>query len=218
MKTVTAFLACVLAAAPAVAQQGAGTKAPANAGVARAQARPQTMRVVIDAGHGGVDKGVVSAGLAEKDTTLQLALELRTELERRGVQVILTRASDSFVSLADRVRVASEVRPDCFVSLHKLQRLPQSRKPSPFFGLFYFSPQSKPLANALSPAIKRGIGALGAAPGLEVQQQRFYVLRQTTPAVLVEVDIQGMSDPSVQTPLVRALADGTVSFLKSRPK
>ena len=76
--------------------------------------------VVIDAGHGGVDPGAIGgSGVYEKEITLAMAIELRKQLEKTGrYQVVLTRDSDVFVRLRDRIDVARAAGADLFVSLH----------------------------------------------------------------------------------------------------
>lgn len=55
-------------------------------------------KVVIDAGHGGIDPGMVSKWITEKDVTLDVALRLRDLLQEKGVQVQLVRSSDRHLS------------------------------------------------------------------------------------------------------------------------
>lgn len=76
--------------------------------------------IVIDPGHGGTDTGVHgSAGVEEKQITLQVARRLRTLIETRlGVRVILTRDDDTPVSLDDRAAAANNAKADLFLSLH----------------------------------------------------------------------------------------------------
>jgi N-acetylmuramoyl-L-alanine amidase len=75
--------------------------------------------VVIDAGHGGHDPGAQSSDASEKDLTLAAALALRNRLERSGrYRVVMTRQSDVFVSLEDRVRIARRAGADLFIALH----------------------------------------------------------------------------------------------------
>lgn len=76
--------------------------------------------VVIDPGHGGVDPGALSpSGASEKAVALAFAKELRRQLEATGkYKVVLTRDSDVFMALRDRVRVARDVNADLFLSLH----------------------------------------------------------------------------------------------------
>jgi N-acetylmuramoyl-L-alanine amidase len=75
--------------------------------------------VVIDAGHGGKDVGAIGpTGLMEKTVTLDMAKRVKEILERQGVNVILTRGKDEFVSLQRRVAIANTAGVDLFLSIH----------------------------------------------------------------------------------------------------
>ena len=76
--------------------------------------------VVIDPGHGGIDTGAaVSRDLIEKNLTLAFSTKLAEILNENGkVEAILTRDDDSFVSLADRVKIARINEANLFVSVH----------------------------------------------------------------------------------------------------
>ena len=76
--------------------------------------------IVIDPGHGGRDSGAVGiAGTLEKRVTLTTALELRRLLLATGhYRVLLTRATDRFVSLADRVAFERSHHTALFISIH----------------------------------------------------------------------------------------------------
>ncbi len=83
--------------------------------------RPEGRRlVVIDPGHGGIDPGAIGfRKTREKDVVLAYGLELKRVLEASGkVDVVMTRADDSFLSLRDRVRVARENQADLFIAIH----------------------------------------------------------------------------------------------------
>ncbi|HWV38396.1 MAG TPA: N-acetylmuramoyl-L-alanine amidase [Vulgatibacter sp.] len=76
-------------------------------------------RVVIDAGHGGKDTGAIGRnGQKEKDLTLAIARKLRSRLTAMGLEVILTRDADVFLSLEERTRIANDSRADLFISIH----------------------------------------------------------------------------------------------------
>jgi N-acetylmuramoyl-L-alanine amidase len=77
-------------------------------------------RVVIDAGHGGKDKGAIGEGAVyEKDLNLVLARKLAQRLRQDlKVQTILTRDSDRFLPLEERTAIANTKQADLFVSLH----------------------------------------------------------------------------------------------------
>jgi len=86
--------------------------------------------IVVDPGHGGVDPGNPGlhfpGRLTEKDITLGIGRLLRAELARRGLSVVLTRATDTLVDLADRPLFC---RADCdlFVSIH-VNAMPAGRR------------------------------------------------------------------------------------------
>ncbi|MFA5255117.1 MAG: N-acetylmuramoyl-L-alanine amidase [Candidatus Omnitrophota bacterium] len=76
--------------------------------------------IVIDAGHGGKDPGAIGRRLhiKEKNLTLSIAKKLKRILEDNGIRVIMTRDSDEFVSLPERVRIANSSGADLFISIH----------------------------------------------------------------------------------------------------
>ena len=89
---------------------------PTKAAVA---ALPLKKVVVIDAGHGGRDVGAQGTHGWEKDINLAAALALKARLEKTGrYQVVMTRASDIYIPLESRVRIAQRARADLFISLH----------------------------------------------------------------------------------------------------
>ncbi len=88
-------------------------------GVRKAVKASQRKLVVIDAGHGGHDPGAQSGEVDEKDITLAAALHLRRQLERSGrYRVVMTRSTDVFVPLEQRVRIARRAGADLFIALH----------------------------------------------------------------------------------------------------
>ena len=80
---------------------------------------PSKKVVVIDAGHGGKDPGALGADNREKDLTLAAARTLRDRLTATGrYKVVLTRDTDVFVPLEQRVQIARRANADLFISLH----------------------------------------------------------------------------------------------------
>lgn len=76
-------------------------------------------KVVIDPGHGGNDPGTIgTTGVREKDINLDIAKRLANLLRGEGVEVVMTRSSDRFISLQRRVDIANDSRADLFVSVH----------------------------------------------------------------------------------------------------
>lgn len=75
--------------------------------------------VIIDPGHGGVDPGAVAGKIYEKNITLALAKTLKDDLEATGkYRVLMTRSTDIFIPLGERVRFARKHDADLFVSIH----------------------------------------------------------------------------------------------------
>jgi N-acetylmuramoyl-L-alanine amidase len=102
------------AAEPIVAMKAAAEPRPADA----VDLRPV---VVIDPGHGGVDNGTQAGGGEnnEKDLVLGFGLALRDRIEKSGkYRVVMTREDDTFIPLADRVRIARNQSAALFVSIH----------------------------------------------------------------------------------------------------
>lgn len=92
---------------------------------------PEQITVVVDAGHGGNDPGKVGvSGTLEKDINLSIALKLKTELEKKGIKVILTRESDASLAIEGatnkktsdmnkRIEITNSARADLLVSVHQ---------------------------------------------------------------------------------------------------
>jgi N-acetylmuramoyl-L-alanine amidase len=76
-------------------------------------------KIFIDPGHGGSDPGAVGNGLQEKELVLKIAKRLAKLLEKiDGVEVLLSRTDDKFLSLSERARMANEWGADYFISVH----------------------------------------------------------------------------------------------------
>ncbi len=75
--------------------------------------------IVIDPGHGGIDSGTIGVnGTMEKDIVLAEGLRLRKVLQARGYDVHMTRDTDVFIPLGERVRIARADHADLFISIH----------------------------------------------------------------------------------------------------
>jgi N-acetylmuramoyl-L-alanine amidase len=101
---------------PVVAAKAVAPKSAVASPAALADLRPV---VVIDPGHGGLDNGTQASGESEKDLVLGFALALRDRIEKSGkYSVVMTREDDTFIPLADRVRIARNQSAALFVSIH----------------------------------------------------------------------------------------------------
>jgi len=146
---------------------------------------PPTARVVVlDAGHGGADSGSVFGTRREKDDNLRLALAVQTLLQAQGIRVIMTRSTDTTVSLAERSAISNRNNTNLFVSIHRNASTNTAAN-----GVENFVFTSAPDGTVL-----RAFDVLDELAGAGVQNNRgviranFAVLRNTTaPAMLLEV-------------------------------
>ena len=141
----------------------------------------ENMTVVIDAGHGGHDRGgIPGQKIAEKVMTLDVAQRLRNVLEASGYHVVMTRDSDVFVPLGTRVAIANSYRNAIFVCVHFNAT---NRMGASGIETYFYSRDSLALASAIHHFV-----VAGAPSGNRgVRRRGYYVLRKTNiPAVLVE--------------------------------
>ncbi len=76
-------------------------------------------RIVVDAGHGGLDPGAIGpTGVREKDVTLAISRRLEQRLKKAGFAVVMTRSDDRYVALEERTAIANARKGDLFVSIH----------------------------------------------------------------------------------------------------
>lgn len=174
--------------------------------------------VVIDPGHGGKDPGAVGlGGLQEKDVILPISLDVSQLLKQQGVEVMLTRNADYFVSLQGRTNMANRARADIFVSIHA-NAVGGGR--TNVNGLEVYYAGSRDLAEAIHRSIIRRINVRDRG----VKQARFYVLRNSRmPASLVEVgfvtgseDNPKLRDPAYRRQMAQAIAQGILDYIQQK--
>ncbi len=137
--------------------------------------------VVVDAGHGGKDNGAYRKfGGAEKIATLDVASRVARKLRDSDVKVVMTRSSDVFVSLDDRVAIENAQKDAIFVSIHFND---SRRRAVHGFETYYNAPMSLDLAQA----IQAKLTTISRFSNRGVHRANFRVLRLAKyPAVLVE--------------------------------
>jgi N-acetylmuramoyl-L-alanine amidase len=163
--------------------------------------------VVLDAGHGGHDKGQVSRYGAEKDFALDVARKLRPILQAKGLRVIMTREGDYFVPLEVRAQIANSAHNAIFVSIHF--NATNDDPNATGFEIFSFTPRGAPSTSdgtvtassvnmqpgssvdaqslALSACIYHSVLGQLREYDRGIKRARFAVLRLTkVPAVLIE--------------------------------
>ena len=146
-----------------------------------ASAFSQGRTIVLDAGHGGHDRGgVPGQRISEKDKTLDVALRLRRILQAEGYRVVMTRETDVFIPLGTRTAIANRYRGASFVSIH-FNCAP--RVGANGIETYYYRSDSASLAAA----IHRNVVSISPSENRGIRRRGFFVLRRTAiPSVLVE--------------------------------
>lgn len=176
-------------------------------------------KVFLGVGHGGRDPGAQANGFKEKDLNLAIALACRDELERHGVQVLMSRTKDEDDKLTDEIKECNAYKPDLCVDIHN------NAGGGDGFEVYYFSKGGTSLA--LAKAIEKQVIAIGQnSRGCKTKlnswgKDWFGWIRETTaPAVLVEcafvdnkADLQIIDAPQEQKNMGVAVAKGILSVL-----
>ncbi|AWB44941.1 N-acetylmuramoyl-L-alanine amidase [Paenibacillus sp. CAA11] len=137
--------------------------------------------VVIDAGHGGSDPGAISVTKKkEKDFNLAVVLKVEKLLKKEpNINYVLTRNSDTYPSLSERVKIANDLNADLFVSVHG------NSGSSAATGVetYYTRGDSAALAKIMHKYLVKATGL----PDRKVRTASLHVTRETKmPAVLLE--------------------------------
>lgn len=144
-------------------------------------------KIVVDAGHGGKDPGAIGpSGLREKDVTLSTALLLKTELEKYGATVILTRSTDIFLELSERTSIANNSTGDAFISIHGDSFSSSSKGTTTYYNstVNFNGPRSETMGTAIQKNMISSMNTYNRG----VKEQNFYVNRMNQlPSVLVEL-------------------------------
>ncbi|MGB3758725.1 MAG: N-acetylmuramoyl-L-alanine amidase [Rivularia sp. (in: cyanobacteria)] len=175
--------------------------------------------VIIDPGHGGKDPGAIGiGGLREKDVILPISIRVGQILQENGVQAVLSRNSDYFVSLQGRVDMAERGNADLFVSIHA-NSVGLSRPDVSGLEVYYYSSGYN-----LARTVRSGILNSVSVKDRGVRKARFYVLRKTSmPAILVETgyvtgreDAAKLASPQYREQMAQGIANGILSYIRSR--
>jgi N-acetylmuramoyl-L-alanine amidase len=137
--------------------------------------------VVVDAGHGGKDNGASRRyGGAEKDATLDVATRLARKLRESNFRTVMTRSSDVYVGLEERVVISNRQKDAIFVSIHFND---SGRRGIRGFETYYCSYVARDLAYR----IQQRLVTIPGSANRGVKSANYRVLRKAAyPAVLVE--------------------------------
>jgi N-acetylmuramoyl-L-alanine amidase len=199
----------------------ASQRAPAPA--AQHLKPPPQYVVAIMPGHGGYDPGAISPfnGLKEKNVTLSMGLDLRRDLEAQGVKVVMTRTTDTDVTVKRAEQIARSNHADVLVSLWVNDWTDDSLE-----GATVFTPHSAELA--LAQKLSSGMAAAIAPAamgdrGTQLLPQLW--VHSPMPAVTIEVgfmsneqDSRLLAEPSFRAVVAGGLTRGLIAYAPQIPK
>ncbi|TVY11899.1 N-acetylmuramoyl-L-alanine amidase [Paenibacillus cremeus] len=190
-------------------------------------------KIVVDAGHGGTDSGAIGVNqLQEKEVTLDIAGRLRDLLVQHGYEVAMSRTTDTYVSLSDRVAFTNAQNADLFVSIHANEysspttrgamvlyyddAYPQSSYPASD-AMRALTPQSKALAQDVLDSF---VGTTGLTNRGLVESAVYVVRMGQIPSILVETaflsnqaDAALLADSTMRQTMAQGIARGIEAYL-----
>lgn len=145
----------------------------------------KTLRICIDAGHGGKDPGAVNGSKHEAVAALAIAKKVGALLKKKGHTIKYTRSSDKYIELVDRCKISNAFDADVFVSIHLNASTNDEAEGIETWRYKNVGIQTKKLAENIQTQL---IAMTGSKNRGVKTSESLYVLRHTkASAVLVEV-------------------------------
>jgi len=173
--------------------------------------------VVIDPGHGGKDPG--ARGLSrepEKNIVLKIARQVARKLKQRGVNVVMTRNSDRFISLDARATLAEQRHAHLFVSIHA----DATRKRTVYGATVLMGRTASFQSKRAAWLIRKSLESHDVFCRKSRQQQLRVLENHSRPAVLIEcgfltnrTDARNLNSSWYQSEIAAAIAQGIETFL-----
>ena len=177
--------------------------------------------IVLDAGHGGRDPGAIANGANEKDVVFAVTQLLEKKLRAAGANVLMTRSTDTFLTLAERVEFSKQNHAEMFISIHANAASATSAKGAE---VFYNSNtnQNGVESMKLAQEIQKQIVRQASMNDRGVKQQDFFVIKnQNITSVLIELgfltngdDAAKLKSPAYQEIFAEAIYQGILAYYK----
>ena len=176
----------------------------------------ETVKVILDAGHGGPEPGATYLGRQEKTDNLNLTLAVGNILARHGIDVVYTRVTDVYNTPYEKAQIANRSGADYFVSIHR-NAMPVPGTASGAETLVY---TDSGVPGLMARNINSALESAGFANLGVIERPGLVVLRRTEmPAVLVEA---GFIDNEADNQffdrnfeaVARAIADGILNTVR----
>lgn len=199
-------------------------------GAAKAEAKENSQVIVIDAGHGGSDPGMVGVGnLQEKGINLSIAVMLKDELAAAGYQVVMTREGDEGLydaqstnkkaqDMQRRCEIIAQAKPALTVSIHQNSYTdPAVCGPQVFY--YSDSKEGEELAHVLQEHLNQKLEV--ERPRVEKGNNSYYLLKRSQGILnIVECgfltnprEAQLLTDEEYQRKIAQAIASGILEYL-----
>lgn len=135
--------------------------------------------IVIDAGHGGQDKGAIFEKASEKQIVLDIASKIKEiNNSQSKYEVVLTRDDDSYPSLTERTDKINSLNPEMVISLH-VNRTPENETSKNGHEIYI---QNSNASKNIADKISKKLG------NCSISEKNLHILRESkAPAVLVEL-------------------------------
>jgi N-acetylmuramoyl-L-alanine amidase len=185
--------------------------------------RPVNSRVLvmIDPGHGGRDPGAIGlGGTREVDVIMPIAKRVAAILESKGIRTKMTRNSDYFVGLDERVDMADRAGATVFVSIHANSI--DGRPDVNGLETYYYGPEGGKMAGSIHRNVLSVVSSRGFYIGnRNTRRARFLVLRKANvPATLVETgyltseaEVARLRREDYQAAMAEGIARGIIEYL-----
>jgi N-acetylmuramoyl-L-alanine amidase len=179
--------------------------------------------VMIDPGHGGKDPGAIGlGGLREVDVILPVALQVAQILRKNGIEVKMTRNSDYFVGLEDRITMSRQSGATLFVSIHANSI--DNRPDVNGLEMYHYN-----IGKSFAETVHRNVLEYVNKNGFfiadrRVRSARFLVLRKSSiPAILVETgyltsetEVARLRREDYRKVMAEGIAQGIIQYVKER--
>ncbi len=195
----------------------------------------ESMRIVVDAGHGGIDSGVsgTSTGVKESDLNLLIATALKSELEEAGFEVTLTRKTQAGLygttakgfkkrDMQKRKQIIEENKPAMLISIHQNSYPSKSERGGQVFYLKE-NERGRYLANVLQARLNGLYGEEGVRARKANGAEYFMLKCAPCPSVVVECgflssprDEKLLCSPAWRKDLVEDLTAGVIDFYQGQ--
>ena len=173
--------------------------------------------IMLDPGHGGAETGSYTGDASEKDINLAVAEKLRDILRAEGVNVLMTRDGDYYLSAEERVELAGEQSPDLFLSIH----CNSFENDASVNGIETYYYPGDEASSLWASYVQTALIASSSASDRGVKQNELIVLHYTEmPSIMTELGFltnlqenELLQSDAYQELLAQALAEGTFHYL-----